>query len=288
MSIMFLSATEYQTGKTIEFNTEHAKKGGDKHLKKIYDALVFREKLSFGEIHQQQDNNDLWYFNPQSTIARFITKDQLELFHKWDKESLLPTEQQFKILEEIGGLPSPPFYSREPNYIEFPAKVVTNTGQEIDLCLFHFSEAPPYQSYFKKVLLLSDIADIKPSELALNHDLRIASTLVEEVRMSFYPFMVETNKGRLITYNGITQFASLGEIKGNEIISTVEFTHANLDKIIDISWDHITFIIGKWDDRFEALHQQYRQKQGIKERTSANTDIEPPKQKWWKKLFSFK
>lgn len=267
---MFLSTTDYPSGQIIEYNIESSRDGKNKDIKAINDALTFQEEISFGKIHKRKDNGDLWYINPKETIARFITKDQLELFHKWDKRPLLLTDQQFEILKQIGGLPSSQ-YSLYPDNLQFPARVTTNNGQQIDLCLFHFSQAPPFQRYFKKILLLSDIADIKPSELSLSHNLRLASTLADEIRMSFYPFMVKTNTGRLITYNGITQFASTGEIKGNEIIEEVDFSYDRFDKINDVSDDEITFVIGKWNDKLQNLFNQYRQE--LERKTAPNIGI---------------
>lgn len=260
---MFLSTTDYPTGQIIEFNIESAKDSKNKDIKAINDELVFLEDISFGKIFKRKDNGDLWYVNPKQTTARFITSDQLDLFHKWDNQALLPTDQQFEILEQIGGLPSSK-YSLYPENLQFPAHVTTKSGQQIDLCLFHFSQAPPFQRHYKKILLLSDIAGIRPSELALKHDLRLASTMADEVRMSFYPFMVKTNTGSLITYNGTTQFASAGEIKGNEIVSEVEFSYDRFEKVKDVSFDEITFIIGKWDSRLEELFNLYRQQLEIK------------------------
>ena len=255
---MFLSTTDYSSGKIIEFNIESSKDGKNKDIKAINDQLAFQEEMSFGKIHRRKDNGDLWHINPNETIARFITNDQLDLFHKWVKQALLPTDQQFATLKQIGGLPSSQ-YSLYPDNLQFPARVTTNNGQQFDLCLFHFSQSPPFQPYFKKVLLLSDIIDVAPSELSLSHNLRLASTKADEIRMSFYPFMVRTSTGSLITYNGITQFASTGELKGNEIIEEVKFSYDRFDKIMDVSSDETTFVIGKWDDRLQNLFNQYRQ-----------------------------
>jgi hypothetical protein len=89
--------------------------------------------------------------------------------------------------------------------------------------------------------------------------------------MSFYPFMVKTNTGRLLTYNGITQFASTGEIKGKEIIEEVDFSYDRFDKIMDVSSDEITFIIGKWDDKLQDLFNQYTQE--LERKTAPNIGI---------------
>ena len=275
---------KYNSRQIIEFNIESAKDSKNKDIKVINDKLVFKEEISVGKIHIRKDNGDLWYINPAETIARFITKKQLELFHKWDKENLLPTDKQFEMLKEIGGLPYYQ-YSLYPDSIQFPATIITNSGQCVDLCLFHFSQAPPFQRYFKKVLLLSDITDIRPSELALSHELRLASTFANEIRMSFYPFMVKTNTGELITYNGITQFASTGEIKGNEITSEVEFSYDNFDKVNDVSYDDITFVIGKWDHRINELFNQYIQR--LERKTATKNTLPKAGRSWLQKLFGF-
>ena len=259
MSITFLSSKDYPSGQIIEFNIESAKDDKYKDIKAINDVLAFQEEISFGKIFKRQDNGDFWYINPNATIARFISNDQLDLFHKWDKEDLLPSDLQFQTLNDIGGLPSSK-YLMVTDFIQFPALITTKSGQQIDLCLFHFSKAPPFQRHFKKVILLNDIADIKPSELALSHELRLSSMLADEIRMSFYPFMVCTNTGKIITYNGITQFASDGQLKGSDIICEVPFSYYLLDKIYDVSYDDITFVIGKWDIRLEELFKNYSEK----------------------------
>ncbi len=284
MSIMFLSTTDYPSGQIIEFNIESSKDINNKEIKTIYDQLIYQEEISFGKIHRRQDTGDLWYIDPDEIIARFITKDQLELFYKWDKQILLPSDQQFEMLKHIGGLPSDQ-YSMCLENLQFPALVKTHSGQQIDLCLFHFSQAPPFQRYFKKVLLLSEIADIKPSELALAHELRLASTLADEIRMSFYPFTVKKNTGNLITFNGTTQFVSTGEIKGHEIISEVEFSYDRFDKVRDVPFDDITFIIGKWDNRLEELFNHYRQH--LKTETKSYRISQEPGRRWWHKFFGF-
>lgn len=279
MSIMFLSSSDYSSGKIIEYNIASSKDDKNKDIKAINDELVFQEEMTFGKIYKRKDNGDLWYIDFTETIARFITTDQLELFHKWAKQSLLPTDKEFETLKQIGGLASSK-YSWHPNNIQFPARVVTHTGEQIDLCLFHFSQAPPFQRYFKKVLLLSDIAEIRPSELSLSYELRCASTHVSEIRMAFSPFMVKTNRGELLTYNGSTQFASTGEIKGSDISSEVKFSYDRFEgKINGVSFDDITFIIGKWDSRLEEVFNRYR----IEQEKESNT--KPIKYTFWDRIY---
>jgi hypothetical protein len=199
----------------------------------------------------------------------------------WDKKSLVPDDKQLERLIRIGGLPSSPYSTDAPS-IEFPAAIKTKSGELIDLCLIHFSKAPPVQRHFKRILLLDEIEEIMPSELALPHELRLASTLAEEIRMSFYPFMVRTNTGRLITYNGITQFASTGDIKGNEIVEEVEFSYDKFQKVKDVSFDDITFVIGKWDHRLEKLFDQYSA--GSERKTLARA-LPKERRSWLQRLF---
>src|SRR5688572_25249343 len=123
--MIFLSTTDYPSGQIIEFNIESAKHKKNKDIKAINDELIFLEELSFGEVHKRKDNGELWYINPSNTMARFITDVQLELFHKWDKQTLLQTEQEFEMLKEIGGLPSSQ-YSLYPDNLQFPGAITTN------------------------------------------------------------------------------------------------------------------------------------------------------------------
>lgn len=257
---MFLSSKEFPKdfplGRICEYNIESAKNPKNKDIFEINESLVFVCDLSFGKIHRHRENNDYWFLT--QSIARRISDEQLDFFYKWDKTPQLLSEEQFQILSSIGGLPSTQ-YQMAPDYLHFPCQVVTKDGREIDLCIIHLSKAPPFQSYFHNLILLSDIQTIKPSELTLSYKLRLSSLLVGEIRMAFAPFVVKTKANELITYNSSTQFVSTGEIKGADILEEVDFTYENFDdKISDVPFKKMTFVIGKWDDKIESLFKQYR------------------------------
>ena len=74
-----------------------------------------------------------------------------------------------------------------PERTAIPCKVTMANGEVKDLCLLHFSSAPPCQYHFRNILLLDDVVDIEASELSLSHDLRLESMLAGEIRMAFYP-----------------------------------------------------------------------------------------------------
>ena len=282
MSILFLSTTDYPNGRITEFNMAAARDRKNAEIHALLHLLEFQEELNHGKIYRQTDNGDLWFVSPDIAIARLISESRLELFRVWDKQALLPDEKQLAVLQEIGGLPSSR-YSIDPEYLNFPAAVITKSGERIDLCLFHFSKSPPYQRYFRKLLLLNEAAVIEPSELALSHTLRLASTQADEIRMSFRPFMVKTKSGELLTYNGTTDFASTGAIKGSDIAEEVEFSYDKFDhKIKDVSPDDITYIAGKWDERLEELFIHYRR---LTERKNPPTHGSQKTQPWWKKIF---
>jgi hypothetical protein len=285
MSIEYVSSTEYPdgypSGQIVEFNISAAKDTSNQDIKYIRDTFVFLEERSFGKIYKRRDNNDYWYTNADETIARFVTSKQLDLFTKWELEKLLPSDSQLAVLSEIGGLPSSQYYIG-PKNLRFPCQVITNEGKSIDLCILYFSESPPYQSNFKNVMLLSTIKEIFPSKLALSHTLRLSSMLVEDIRMAFFPFMVKTIKGDLLTYNGITEFASTGDIKGDEILAEVPFSYDKFKTISDVPVEDITYIVGKWSDGLEKLFIQYRNE--LEEREMVQQA--PQKKTVWQKLFN--
>jgi hypothetical protein len=279
---MFLSSSEYPSGKITEIGIEAAKDDQYKHIKAIYDELEFHEELTYGKILKRKDNGEFWHLNPKQTRARFITNEQVEFFRKWDVQPLIPTDEQFKILKVIGGIPSSPF-SLYPDHLEFPAQITTKSGRKIDFCLFIFSQSPPFGRNVKETLFLSDVAKIAHSEFALNHDLRLASTLADEIRMGFYPFTVKTNTGGLLTYNGRTEFASTGKIKGEEVISEIDFSYSSFDKVEEDISSHITIVVGKWDNRLEQLFNQYNDI--LKEKETVKNPLPQRKKNWVQKLF---
>ena len=270
MSAAYISTQDYPSQQYIEFSIEAAKDSKNKDLAVIYNSFTPLHDLSYGKIFRRTDNGDLWHVGPSNTIARRITEERLQLFLKWDNGNLLPDDAQFKKLKAIGGLPSGE-YSLSPDFIQFPCKIKTLNGEVLDLCLLHFSAAPPFQTYFKNILLLNEIIDIEPSELTLAHDLRMESMLVDEIRMSFYPFMIKTKLGELLLYNGTTEFVSKGEVKGGDIACQVPFSHDAKYKVVDVPYNDITYVIGKWDNRLEEFFAQYRKM--LKDKRAANTSF---------------
>lgn len=257
MGAAYISTKDYHSKQYIEFSIEAAKDGKNKKLAAIYESFTPLQDLSCGKVFRRSDNGELWYVNPSNTIARAISEERLQLLLKWDTRSLLPDDTLFDKLKAIGGLPRGE-YSLSPDYLQFPCKIMTDKGETIDLCLLHFSAEPPCQTYFKNILLLDDIVEIEPSEFTLSHDLRIESMLVSEIIMSFYPFMLKTKSGELLLFNGTTDFVSKGEVKGDDIQCQVPFYRDANYKVVNISYDDITYVIGKWDIRFEELFAKYR------------------------------
>ena len=268
MSAAYISTQDHPSRQYIEFSIEAAKEVKNKDLYEIYKSFYQFCDLSYGKVYKRNDNGELWHVNSSNTIARRISEERLSLFLKWDKKDLLPNEELFSRLITIGGLPSHE-YSLSEDFIQFPCRAKITDGQTLDLCLLHFSATPPHSNWFKKILLLDEIIDIEPSELTLPYDLRLKSMLVEEIRMSFYPFMVKTQKGNLLLYDGVTQFTSKGEIKGSEIVCQVPFNYYATYKVVDVSFDDITYIVGKWDDRFQKLFAEYRKI--LQDKKTANT-----------------
>ena len=284
MSSVIELKTDLPSGKIIRFNVQDFKLQKDNEIKEIVDSLTIQEKFGSGKIFKRKDNGDLWFVENDTSIARLITQELLELGRKWEIQELLPDRRQFDVLKQIGGLPSPDD-SFDPRNVEFPAKVILNCGEEVDFCIVCFSKLPPFfYLSVKRVILFEDIKEIRPSEFALSYDLRIASTKTKEIMMSFYPFMVKTNAGEFITYNGETQFASNGPIKGRDIISQVDFSH-KLHLGVQKEVDNITYIFIKWDSEIEKLYNP-NNKQSVGITGQKKNSIKQIKE-WWQRLMDF-
>ncbi|HVW95855.1 MAG TPA: hypothetical protein VHA56_07790 [Mucilaginibacter sp.] len=284
MALNFISSTDLKQKKIIQFNFSEAGSGRNKDVKKIADALIFQQDTDTGKIYSQTGTTDFWYINDSDNIARLLSKDQFDLVMAWKQKSLLVSDDQLQILAAIGGLPTSEYFL-EPKCLTFPVAIKNTDGTRIDLCIVHLSEAPPFQQYFQHCILLDEVKAFYPSDLALSHELRLSSMLSEEMRMGFYPFTVRTKEGQLITYNGTTQFASTGDLKGGDIVAEEKFSFDKFDNVRNVPLDRITYIIGKWDERIENLYQQYssmlKSKAAAKRRPNAVTI----KKNWWQQLF---
>lgn len=290
MSTKYISSQEYPSHRYLQFSVEAAQNKKNKEINNIYQNLKLIHTLRHGKIFQQNNADELWYIDPFDKVASRIEKPRLPLIQKWDISDLQPDDELFNKLTSIGGLSfgGNEFY---PTDIEFPCRIKTLNGEERDLCLVRFSTEPPYQVNFKNVLLLDEIADIAPSDLALSHDLRLESTLAEEVSMAFYPYMVRAKNGKLFLYNGITQFASDGVVKGSDIVCKVDFSFDETYTAPTIPPESLTYVIGKWDNRFNRLFSEYNDV--IKSKKKKNEipieDIQVPETKnlmtrFWKRL----
>jgi|SRR5690606_17847962 len=250
MSIVFKSSTDFKTNKIISFNLDEEHLDGD--ARKIYDSLEFDSELQFGKLYRQRDSEDYWFVDTERNFAYIVLPDRVDLIKEWNSNNLLPDNELWEKLQSIGGTP-PHLWTMSQDYIDFPCQTMDLNGKWTDFCIIRFTKVPPFETYFKNIKLLKDIQDVKPSEYAMPHKLRVSSTLTDEIRMSFSPFTVKTKSGKRITYNGITNFTSTGEIRADEIEKEIEFSYDHFKKIQDTPFDQKTFVIGKWDSRLAKM-----------------------------------
>jgi hypothetical protein len=257
MSIRHVSPLKRTSGKSIGYYNLNSFPNSEEY-NKLFNSLKVYKDLCYGKIYQDKDN-DFWYINPKQTETTLISEDRVNLLLEWDKLKLLPNETLFNKLVKIGGLASSK-YSFNGKYLDFPCMVKVNNDEWIDFCIVRFSETPPVHDHLKKIILFDDLLDIRPSEYALSHSLRLASTLASEIRMSFYPFTLKTKGNELLTYNRTTHFVSDGDIKGDEIICEVPFDYDTFKKIKDNGSNNYTYVIGKWNGKMDKLFKEYEKR----------------------------
>jgi len=256
MSIAFTSSKDFDLNQIVSFNLDS--RYIDKEGKTILNSLELIENLSFGELHKQKESENFWFIDTDQNYAHRITPDRLEIIKSWDKEKLLSTDLMFEKLVQIGGTP-PHQWTMDPDYIDFPCQTKNNDGIWIDFCKIRFTKTAPFQTYYKNIKLLNQIEDVRPSEFTMPHDLRISNTMTEDIRMSFFPFMVKTKTGNYLTYNGEADFVSKGTIKGSDISHEIEFSYNKFKTVVETPNTEVTYIIGKWDNRLDDLLKKYKE-----------------------------
>lgn len=250
MSIAFKTSTDFKTNKIVSFNLDPKYLDGD--AKNIFDSFVFDCDLQYGKLYKQKDTNDFWYIDPEKNFAYIVLPDRVGLIKEWNSNDLLPDNDLWEKLKLIGGTP-PHKWTISSDYIDFPCQIKDIKDNWTDFAIIRFTKVPPFETYYKNLKLLKDVIDIKQSEFTMPNALRLSSTLTEDIRMSFFPFMVKTKSGKYVTYNERVDFTSKGDLKAEEISHEVDFSYNRFKTIQETPNEERTFVIGKWDDRLEEM-----------------------------------
>lgn len=198
-----------------EFNWRMAKDDRDSEMHLATRILVPEMKLRVGAEYRCSNCRARFYLDSQQLMMASIASHEEVLFDRWANAPLVPSEEMLKTLASIKEVPTD-LYGNGADKIDFPCRCTTKDGQEIDFCIVRFCETP-LDVYAKRVLLLSEIVSVSPSEFTLPPKVILASTRLDEIGMGYSPGYLHSPDGKVFAINGTTVFFSFAPWKGKDM-----------------------------------------------------------------------
>jgi hypothetical protein len=133
-----------------------------------------------------------------------VSPERPRLVLDWDLEKTAMPSDISEIVERIGPTP-PDLYGNEKTRRVTPCKVATRSGEVFETAMICVQLDAPDQDD-RLFRLGSEIGEVSPSAFALPREVREASSRAHEMRMGFYPTLIEMRDGKRFVMNGMTSF----------------------------------------------------------------------------------
>lgn len=191
-------------GAVVSFNWAFAHERGAPEDTQRVAPFIHWKSLRRGSLYRCDVCHEVWHLDGAGHTMTYVSSTRLPLVLEWDREPIKLTEESESRLERIGPTP-PDVYGNGRDRRMTPCKVISTAGEVIDPAMVCVQLDAPVQEHMPS-RLGSDIASIEDSEFALPVDVRLASSRGEEMRMGFYPSLIEMPDGKRFVLNGTTSF----------------------------------------------------------------------------------
>lgn len=240
--------------RTIRFDWKLALESPESDFGKYAQTLQEEKALRAGFLFQCPTCPQRWYLDPAREIMSAVPPERFELLLRWGSAPLSLSPVLLDKISLIGATPAHTL-SAEKNYAEVPCRVRTAQGGWIDRCLVVFKAPPPLETFYKKVHLASDIADIEPSEFALAHPIRFNTSRSKEEKPGQFHTFVESKKSGPLALNGTVNFLDHKGSKGKDMLlasGTPKPGKKRVPVIVEKP-DKIAFFFADWTDSIRRL-----------------------------------
>lgn len=191
-------------GASVSFNWRYAhERGSPEDLKQIALFSLWK-RLRRGSLYRCRICDEVWHLDSYSERMTHVEPDRLDLVLEWDREAINLAEHLTVVIRQIGPTP-PDVYGNGRERRVTPCAVETTSGELFENALVCVQLDAPVQHYMQ-FKLGSEIARISESPFALPLSVREASSRAEEMRMGFYPTLIEMPDERRFVLNGMTSF----------------------------------------------------------------------------------
>jgi hypothetical protein len=191
-------------GALISFNWSSAQKSDRREYTEIVAHLIYWKSLRRGSLYRCSGCHEVWHLDGANEAMTHVSPARLSLVEQWGEKTIALSEKVQTQIERIGPTP-PDLYGNGDQKRVTPCKVTTSSGEEIDPAMVCVQLDAPVQDHIQ-ARLGSDIFSVSNSAFALPLDVRLASSQADEMRMGFYPSLIEMPDGKKFVLNGMTSF----------------------------------------------------------------------------------
>jgi hypothetical protein len=168
------------------------------------ERLALWKALRRGTLFRCRECDAVWHLDGYAEWMTSVSSERLPLVLDWNREPIVLSPATCDVIERIGPTP-PDLYGNGKEQRVTPCAVTTRSGQRYGRAMICVQRDAPVQD-FMRFRLGSEIAEIYESPFALPRAVREASSRAHEMRMGFYPTLIETLDGKRFVLNGMTSF----------------------------------------------------------------------------------
>lgn len=229
-------------GSTVSFNWQYIAKSKLAEMPKSKSVFINQEALKSGCLYKCKSCEANWYLDEDKETMSFVEDSLLPLIYAWNNSSLSLIQAHLNTLFTIGHTPYD-LYGNGSQYVQFPCKVETISGEVIELAIVSFQKHAPFESW-RNYKLASEISKITPSQFALPIDIRKESAKAAEIRMGFAPTIVKLSNHKKVILNWTQNFIKMKGVNTSETrLCKERIDTENMPDIYNLDDDIIYFTV---------------------------------------------
>lgn len=211
-------------------------------LSQIASFAHWRE-LRRGMLYRCRACDVVWHLDGDAEWMTHVQSERLPLVLDWNRVPIILAPALCDIIERIGATP-PDLYGNGKERRVTPCEIISRTGERFETALICVQRDAPVQDHMR-FRLGSEIAEVRESPFALPRAVREASSRADEMRMGFYPTLIEMQDGQRFVLNGMTSFmAKPGYTAADaHVVESSYFDEDPAPSIVETPNDEIYFIV---------------------------------------------
>lgn len=207
------------------------------------DPIRRVEGLRFGDLWRCETCGQEWWqpqHNDPNSGLYAIKPSRRDLLDKWNRDSLRPSRESYRLLRDIGGVLTEMYASVQR--IIVPCAVTLSSGVREDFALFSFQSSPPIQG--GRIALCSDVLDVRTSPFALPLSVRAESLHAQERSNGFAPTFVRAPNGRAMCLNWLNHFLDEPGVNAAEVtVAAADSSDLRAAPIARVESDRLIWVI---------------------------------------------